>query len=123
MLGHSNCPTYGIPRFVSKFNPMFLGRHQKQALFFSQERKPLKIKPEFKLNQRRTLKEEQFRLREIAEEFELEPQIAIATPEENVFLEAEYIESNACTKLVQDREFVEIAVTQNKSSPSSPSVS
>ena len=70
-----------VPRFVPKFNPMFLWRRQKQALFFSQERKPLQIKPDFKLKQRRALKKEHFRLRKMAEELELEPQLAMATAE------------------------------------------
>ena len=67
------------------------------------------------IRKKQALEEEQFRLRKIAEEIELETQLAMATAEENVFLEAEKVELNTCKKPLQDDDQVEIVPSQNKS--------
>ena len=73
------------------------------------------------IRRKRALEEEQFRLRKIAEEIELETQLAMAKAEENVFLEAEKVESNTCKKPLQYGDQVEIVSTQNKFKNSVPS--
>ena len=50
----------------------------------------------------------------------METQLAMVRAEENFFLEAEYIESNACSKPVQDGEYVKTTLTENKPSFSAP---
>ena len=72
------------------------------------------------IRRKRALEEEQFRLRKIAEEIELETQLAMAKAEENVFLEAEKVESSTCKKPLQYSDQMEIVSTQNKFKNSVP---